>query len=383
MNDSAADKLETPLIDLHQFSRVIADTASDAIITIDEESTMIFVNRATEKIFGYCPAELLGQSLTMLMPDYLRHVHRAGLRRYLELGERHISWEAVDLPGLHKTGREIPLELSFGEFSENGRRFFTGIARDISERRRLKRRLEAQFQVASILAASESVAAAAPALLEAIGESVGCELGQMWTVDRSAEVLQCVAMWHVPLVQVTKFAEASRSRTFGHGVGLPGRIWDAQESEWITDIASDPSFLRGPLATKAGLRSAIGLPIMVDREVSGVMEFFSRDTQIPDQSLLATMNIIGQQIGHFVERKRAEEERVLMYDREQRARRELEIAIDRMKQVQTVTDVALSHLAMDELLAELLTRVREAMKVDTVAILLLESDGDQLVAWAA
>jgi len=383
MNDSAADKLETPLIDLHQFSRVIADTASDAIITIDEESTMIFVNRATEKIFGYCPAELLGQSLTMLMPDYLRHVHRAGLRSYLELGERHIAWEAVDLPGLHKSGREIPLELSFGEFSENGRRFFTGIARDISERRRLKRRLDAQFQVANILAASESVAAAALPLLEAIGESVGWDLGQMWFVDKSADVLRCVAMWHLPLVQAAEFEEASRSRTFGRGFGLPGHIWDAGESEWITDVGTDPTFLRGPVAAKAGIRSAFGLPIMVDHEVSGVMEFFCRDTQLPDHSLLAIMNIIGQQIGHFVERKRAEEERALIYDREQRARQEVEVAIDRMKQVQSVTDVALAHLSMDELLAELLTRVRDAMNVDTVAILLLEPEGNELVAWAA
>src|ERR1700704_895182 len=150
MNESATDNLEAPLSDLHQFSRVIADTASDAIITINEDSTMLFVNHAAEKIFGYSSAELLGQSLTMLMPDYLRQVHRTGLQRYLALGERHISWEAVELPGLHKSGWEIPLEISFGEFSENGRRFFTGIARDITERRRLERRLDAQFQVASI-----------------------------------------------------------------------------------------------------------------------------------------------------------------------------------------------------------------------------------------
>jgi PAS domain S-box-containing protein len=383
MNEPAADNLDAPLSDLHQFTRVIADTASDAIITIDEESTMLFVNRAAETIFGYSRDELLGQSLTMLMPDYLRHVHRAGLKSYLDRGERHIPWEAVDLPGLHKTGREIPLELSFGEFSENGRRFFTGIARDISERRRLKRRLDAQFQVASILAASESVAAAAPALLEAIGENVGWELGQMWAVDRSANVLRSVAIWHVPSVQATEFEEASRARTFGRGVGLPGRVWDAKSSEWITDTANDPRFLRSPAAAEAGLSFGFGLPIMVDLEVSGVMEFFSRDTQIPDQSLLAIMNIIGQQIGHFVERKRAEEERAQIYDREQRARQEVEAAIDRMKQVQSVTDVALAHLSMDELLAELLTRVRDAMNVDTVAILLLEPEGNELVAWAA
>src|SRR2546425_1951502 len=180
MNESAADNLEAPLSGLYQISRVIAETASDAIISIDEESTMLFVNRAAEKIFGYSRAELLGQSLTMLMPNYLRHVHRTGLQRYLATGQRHISWEAVQLPGRHQSGREIPLELSFGEFTENGRRFFTGIARDITQRRRLERRLEAQLQVARILAASDSMATAAPALLQAIGESVGWGMGPMW-----------------------------------------------------------------------------------------------------------------------------------------------------------------------------------------------------------
>src|SRR5258708_4559950 len=383
MNESAANNLEAPLSDVYQINRIIADTASDAIITIDEDSTMLFVNRAAEKIFGYSHAELLGQSLTMLMPDYLRHVHRSGLQRYLATGQRHISWEAVQLPGRHQSGREIPLELSFGEFTENGRRFFTGIARDITERRRLERRLEVQFQVARILAASDSMTAAAPELLRAIGESVGWEMGQMWGVDRAADVLRYLAVWRPPSVPAADLEEATRSRTFGRGIGLPGRIWAPAKSEWITDIAADTNFPRGPFATKAGLRSAFGLPIMVDHEVSGVMEFFSIDHQTPDQSLLAIMNMIGQQIGNFVERKRAEEERAQTYDREQRARLEIETAIDRMKQVQTVTDVALAHLSMDELLAELLTRVREAMNVDTVAILLLEPEGDELVAWAA
>src|SRR6266851_721117 len=107
-----------------QSTRVIAETASDAIITIDAQSTMLFVNEAAEKIFGYSRAEMIGQSLTMLMPDYLRQVHRAGLKRYLSTGKRHISWQAVELPGLHKNGKEIPLELSFGEFILDGKLFF-------------------------------------------------------------------------------------------------------------------------------------------------------------------------------------------------------------------------------------------------------------------
>ena len=83
------------------------------MITIDEDSRIVYVNQATEKIFGYTVGELSGNDMTMLMPEYLRHVHKAGFKRYRESGERHISWEAIELPGLHKDGSEIPLELSF------------------------------------------------------------------------------------------------------------------------------------------------------------------------------------------------------------------------------------------------------------------------------
>src|SRR5207245_4888 len=126
---------------LTQISRVIAETASDAIITIDEHSTILFVNRAAKKIFGYSPDELIGQSLTVLMPDYLRHVHRVALDRYLKTGTRHISWDSVQLPGLHKDGSDLVLEISFGEFIEDGKHFFTGIARDIADRKRAEEAL--------------------------------------------------------------------------------------------------------------------------------------------------------------------------------------------------------------------------------------------------
>jgi PAS domain S-box-containing protein len=122
--------------------RTLAETASDAIITIDEDSQIIFVNPATEKVFGYLSQELIGASLTMLMPEYLRHLHEAGFSRYVRTGEKHLSWQAMELPGLHKTGREVPLELSFGEFTRDGRRYFTGIVRDITERKRAAEALQ-------------------------------------------------------------------------------------------------------------------------------------------------------------------------------------------------------------------------------------------------
>jgi PAS domain S-box-containing protein len=122
--------------------RTLAETASDAIITIDAQSHIIFVNPAAEKVFGYPISEMLGRELTMLMPEYLRHLHRDGFNRYQETGKRHLLWEAIELPGLHKSGREIPLEISFGEFTRNEQRFFTGVARDITERKRAEEALQ-------------------------------------------------------------------------------------------------------------------------------------------------------------------------------------------------------------------------------------------------
>jgi len=150
---------------------------------------------------------------------------------------------------------------------------------------------------------------------------------------------------------------------------------------WIAEIANDRGFPRVALAVQATLHSACGVPIRLGEEVSGVMEFFSTERQSPDDSLLEAMTSIGNQIGQFYEREHSEQERSRLYEREQRARLELEATMQRMRQVQTVTEVALSHLSLDKLLAELLDRVRDAIDVDTVAILLLEAD-EQLVAWA-
>lgn len=114
--------------------RTLAETASDAIITIEEDSTIVFVNNAVQRVFGYAPDEVIGKKLTMLMPTRMRDGHDSGLARYVRSSTRNIEWNGVTLPGLKKDGTEIPLELSFGEFERAGKRYFTGIARDITER---------------------------------------------------------------------------------------------------------------------------------------------------------------------------------------------------------------------------------------------------------
>jgi PAS domain S-box-containing protein len=116
--------------------RTLANTASDAIITIDAESRIVFVNEAIEKVFGWKPDELIGENLEILMPKSFHRKHHAGIARYIATGKKNIAWDGIELIGRRKSGATVPIEISFGEFDLDGRHYFTGVARDISERKR-------------------------------------------------------------------------------------------------------------------------------------------------------------------------------------------------------------------------------------------------------
>ncbi|MGZ5565919.1 MAG: CHASE domain-containing sensor histidine kinase [Limisphaerales bacterium] len=130
------------LSESEQRHRAISETASDAIIVIDEQSTIISVNASTERIFGHAREDMLGKDLTMLMPERMRERHRHGLGRYLAFGERHIPWTGVELPALHKDGNEFAVEISFAEIQSKSRRLFTGTVRDITERKKAEEQIQ-------------------------------------------------------------------------------------------------------------------------------------------------------------------------------------------------------------------------------------------------
>lgn len=128
-------KAETALRRSEERYRVIVETAPEAIVTIDENSKVLFATQPLRQIFGYEPEEIIGEAVTMLMPEHLRSAHLAGFSRYLQTNKRSRSWNLLQVPGLHKNGSEISLELSFGEYQDETGRVFTGVIRDVSERR--------------------------------------------------------------------------------------------------------------------------------------------------------------------------------------------------------------------------------------------------------
>ncbi|MCB0036616.1 MAG: PAS domain S-box protein, partial [Anaerolineales bacterium] len=96
--------------------RLVAETAEDGIITIDQDSTISFVNPALEKLFGHTAVELIGMPLANLMPPYIRKQHQDGFRRYISTNQKQMNWQEVQVPGLRKDGQQINIEISFGEY---------------------------------------------------------------------------------------------------------------------------------------------------------------------------------------------------------------------------------------------------------------------------
>jgi PAS domain S-box-containing protein len=195
-------RAEEKLRESEEHYRNVAETATDAIITTDGESAITFVNRAAERIFEHTSEELLGRKLTALMPEYLRHVHQASLKTYITTGNRQLEyWECIELTGLKKGGREIPVELSVSRFTKNNKHVFTCIVRDITERKQAQ---ESLLRLAAIVESS-SDAIMGTALDGTIftwnpgaeklfgysaGEAIGRHIGMLVPTDREHEVVR-------------------------------------------------------------------------------------------------------------------------------------------------------------------------------------------------
>jgi diguanylate cyclase (GGDEF)-like protein/PAS domain S-box-containing protein len=105
-----------------------------AAICADADGRIVAWNTAAASLFGHSAAEAIGQPLELIVPPHLREAHGHGLSRAARSGQSHLAGKAVEILGLHRDGREIPIELSLSMWREDGLPVFGAIARDISDR---------------------------------------------------------------------------------------------------------------------------------------------------------------------------------------------------------------------------------------------------------
>jgi len=139
---SARKQADAAMRASEQRFRSIAESASDAIVSADSQGRIMSWNKAAEQIFGYTADAVLNQPLTIIIPERFRELHEQGIRRAASGGEHHVIGKTVELAGLHKDGREIPIELSLSTWELAGSRLFCGIIRDITERKKTEYELQ-------------------------------------------------------------------------------------------------------------------------------------------------------------------------------------------------------------------------------------------------
>lgn len=138
---SDSSVIERALHESEMQQRAILDSALDAIITIDTSGTIVSVNPATHKIFGYGAEEISGKKIEMLMPKPFTDHHDEFIKTYLETGKAKIIGKNREAVGLHKNGDTFPIHLAVSEIKLDGQRLFTGIIRDISQQKAAEKKV--------------------------------------------------------------------------------------------------------------------------------------------------------------------------------------------------------------------------------------------------
>ena len=299
-------KKEESLRESEERFRTMADTAPVLIWTTDADKLCTYVSQTWLDLTGRIFEEELGNGWA---DDIHPSDRDARLEAYAHCFDQRSPFTLEYRVRRHDGEYRWLLDKGTPRFASDGTFLgYIGSATDITERKRAEERLRVQHTVAQILAEAATIEEAAPRILRAMGECLGWDVGALWRVDREAEALRCVELWHKASIEVPEFERVSREFTFVPGLGLPGRVWSSLEPEYVPDVVPDENFPRAPIAEREGLHAAFGFPILLGGEVLGVIEFFSREIRQPDQELLNMLATIGSQIGQFIERKRAEAE---------------------------------------------------------------------------
>jgi len=122
--------------------RSLVESATDAIVLADHRGFIVSWNRSASALFGYADEEVIGQPLTLLMPARYRHAHEQGLARMASTGKGRVMGSVIEVHGLKKDGTEFPIELSLATWTSTEHTYYSGIIRDISERKKAERAVE-------------------------------------------------------------------------------------------------------------------------------------------------------------------------------------------------------------------------------------------------
>lgn len=265
-----------------------------------------FVNKLFCETIGKTVEEILGKRDADLYPAELAEKYWADDRRVMSEGK---VFEAIEEHRSPDGAMHFVHVMKTPVINELGETIgILGLFSDVTARVRAERHLATQYAVTRILSDSNVLSEAAPKILRAICENNGWDIGFMWIIDRSENVLRCLDVWRPEEFNAKTFERKTLEMTFASGIGLPGRVWAEMAPAKIPNVLEDNDYYREDAARECGLLGAFAFPFLIGDEIFGIIELYSREARQPDDDLLSMLSIFGSQIGQFIERRRAEQE---------------------------------------------------------------------------
>lgn len=277
--------------------QVLTRTATDAIVTADTAGVIVGWNPAAERLFGHSEADALGQSLTMLMPARYREAHLAGVARIQTGAQARLMFKTVELHGLTKGGNEFPLELSLSQWETAEGQFFTGIMRDISDRKQAETALARRGDLYNLLSQTNQAIVRITSREELF--PIVCRNAVQYghfrfacigLVDPDSQGVRAVAHYGEDAGYVDAL-HASADEWSARGRGPIGQALRSGAHVVTNDFLADAAVLPWhEAARRVGIRSAGAFPLRERDAVVGVICLYSGETGFFTDDLLPTLD---------------------------------------------------------------------------------------------
>ncbi len=284
----------------------IVENAAEGIVTIDERGRIESFNSAAARLFGYASETVLGQSVNMLMPAPHRDLHDQYLAAYLQTGVTRVIGVNREVVGLRKDGTTFPMDLAVSEFRLGDRRLFTGIVRDVTERKHHEEALNERVRLLALgsdigmaLAGAGRLQAVLQKCTEAIVRHLDVAFARIWTVTDTGDDLELQAS----------------AGMYTHLDGFHGRVFAAKfridliaqerKPHQTNQVVGDPRVVDQDWARREGMVAFAGRPLIVEDGLLGVVAMFARHPL--SDATLAALGSAADAIAVGISRKRTEE----------------------------------------------------------------------------
>ncbi|WZI66475.1 MAG: PAS domain S-box protein [Gloeotrichia echinulata IR180] len=273
-------------------------------LSIWPENRYIEVNDSFCRFFGYSRSQVLGRTEEELK-ILVNPAETAFLFEILQQTKA-IRNHEVDVRTA--TG-EVKTTLYSAEMTEiDGQHYILSTAKDITERKQAENESRLLLLTTQAVSRAVDVNSALALVLRLICQSINWHFSEAWIPSDSGNFLEHALAWYGQDDILVRFCNESKTVKFPLGIGLPGRVWQSRQPEWIPDVSAiaEPVFLRSQSAAQVGLKAGFGVPILAGQEVLAILVFFKRKSAPADKRLLLLVNAVAAQLGGLMQRKLVE-----------------------------------------------------------------------------